>query len=141
MPQRAAKEKTGNATYPVTIFVTLDTDRPVSAVQVLLAALIAPYRDSSQTSSAYSDLARVTHVLASPSNLEHDYGGYLKAALTILVSAARSGAASLASLEPLIEVVNLSPEDIQLTDLFKQLNQVVRDRQLGTDSMGDHGTS
>ena len=130
-------------TFPTVanIFVTLDTDRPVSAVQVLLAALIAPYRDSSQTSSAYSDLARVTHVLASPSNLEHDYGGYLKAALTILVSAARSGAASLASLEPLIEVVNLSPEDIQLTDLFKQLNQVVRDRQLGTDSMGDHGTS
>ncbi len=111
------------------VFITLDTDRPVSAVQVLLAALLAPYREGSQPSSAYSDLARVTRELASPSNLEDDYGGYLKVALTVLLSAAESGAASPASLEPLIEAVNVSAEDPQVTDLLTRLSGLIRGLQ------------
>jgi len=111
------------------IFVTLDTDRPVSAVQVLLAALLAPYRDGSQPSSAYSDLARVTRELANPANLEDDYGTYLKVALTVLLSAAESGAASPASLEPLIEAVNVSAEDPQVSDLLERLSRRMCDLQ------------
>ena len=111
------------------VFITLDTDRPVSAIQVLLAALLAPHRDGSQPSSAYSDLARVTRELASPSNLENDYAGYLKVALTILLSAAESGAASAASLEPLLKAANVSAEDPGVTDLLKRLSRLIRDLQ------------
>ena len=111
------------------VFITLDTDRPVSAVQVLLAALLAPYIDSSHPNPAYSDLARVTRELASPSNLEDDYDSYLKIALTILLSAAENGAASPASLEPLTEAANINAEDPQVTDLLTRLSRLIRDLQ------------
>ncbi len=111
------------------IFLTLDTDRPVSALQVLLAALLAPYHDDSQPSSTYADLARVTRELANPANLEDDYGTYLKVALTVLLSAAESGAASPASLEPLIETVNVTADDPQVSDLLERLSRRMRDLQ------------
>ena len=111
------------------VFVALDTDRPVSAVQVLLAALLAPYQNGSQATSAYSDLARVTLELAHPSNLEHDYGIYLKAALAVLVSAVERGTASPASLEPLTEAANVNLEDPQLRNLLTRLEELLRDHR------------
>ena len=111
------------------VFVALDTDRPVSAVQVLLAALLAPHHNGSQASSAYSDLARVTRELAHPSNLEYDYGAYLKAALAVLVSGLERGAASPASLEPLIEATNMNLEDPQLRNLLTRLQELLRDHR------------
>ena len=125
-------------TFPTVanVFVALDTDRPVSAVQALLAALLAPYHNASQPTSAYSDLARVTCELAHPSNLEYDYGAYLKTALAILVSALEHGAVSPASLEPLIEATNLNPEDPQLTDLLTRLEELLRDHR--TDGKPPH---
>lgn len=108
------------------VFVTLDADRPVSAVQVLLAALLAPHRNGSQPNPAYSDLARVIRELAHPSNVEDDYGAYLKAALAVLVSAVEHGTTPLGPLEPLIEATNVNLEDPEITDLFTRLEELLR---------------
>jgi hypothetical protein len=110
------------------VFVTLDPDRPVSAVRVLLDALLAPYHGS-QADSAYSDLAHVTHELAHASNMEHDYGTYLQVALAVLVSAVERGAASPESLESLIEATSVSPEDPQVRNLLTRLEILLRDRR------------
>jgi len=114
------------------VFVTLGTDRPVSATHALLAALVAPYQDGDPPDSAYLDLAHVTREIAQASNVEHDYRTYLKTALGILITAVEQGIASPASLEPLITTANGGhPEDTQLAEMLIHLDAL----------HADHGTA
>jgi hypothetical protein len=114
------------------VVVTLGTDRPVSATHVLLAALVAPYQDGEPSDTAYLDLAHVTREIAQASNVEHDYGTYLKTALGILITAVEQGNTSPASLAPLIGSARASnPEDTQLTELLDRLGTLQADQRTG----------
>ncbi len=121
------------ASFPTVanVFVTLDTDRPVSATNALLAALVAPYHDDSRTGSVYLDLARVTRELAHASDIERDYDVYLKTALGILMSAVEQGAAAPTALEPLASIrIRGNSEDRQLGELLTRLDTLLFDNGL-----------
>jgi hypothetical protein len=110
------------------IFVTLDTDRPVSATRALVAALVAPYEDGGPTETVYLDLALVTSKLAKASNMKPDYLSYLKTALAVLIAAVEHGDASPASLESLAKTIgNGISEDAKLTQLLARLNRLLSD--------------
>ena len=122
-------------TFPTVanIFVNLDPDRPVTAAQALIAALLAPYGNGSSADLAYLDLARVARELAQAPDLGRDYDTYLKTALGVLLSAVEHGSAIPASLEPLIEGTNdLTHEDAQLADLHARLRELLRDHLPGS---------
>lgn len=109
-------------------FVTLDTDRPVSATRALVAALIAPYEDGASTETAFLDLALVASKLAQASDVKHDYLSYLKTALAVLIAAVEHGDTSLAALEPLAKTIgNGISEDAKLTELLARLNMLLSD--------------
>ena len=103
-------------------FVVLDDERVVSAAHALLSALYAPYQDDNTTKdSVYTDLAYVACKLAQAPNVEHGTS-YLKAALSVLLSAVEQGTASPRSLEPLAGVANTPVSgDAKLTELLIRL--------------------
>jgi hypothetical protein len=110
------------------IFVTLDTDRPVSATRALVAALVAPYEDSGSTETAFLDLALVAGKLAQASNVKRDYLSYLKTALAVLIAAVEHGDASPACLESLAKTIgNGISEDAKLAQLLVRLNRLLSD--------------
>jgi hypothetical protein len=108
------------------VFVNLDTDRPLSAAQVLTAALLALQGNSSDASQIYSDLAHVTRELAEASTVEHDFDAYLKVALSVLLSAAERGAVPAEMLAPFTEAMNASTQNGHLTDLLTRMSAVLR---------------
>jgi len=102
-------------------FVVLDDERVVSAAHALLSALYAPYQDDNPKDSVYTDLAYVACKLAQAPNVEHGTS-YLKAALSVLLSAVEQGAISSRSLEPLAGVANNPVSgDAKLTQLLIRL--------------------
>lgn len=108
------------------IFVTLDSDRPVSATHALLAALVAPYDQVSPTGSPYMDLAVVTRELRLASNVDHEYGVYLKTALAVLVSAVEAGVAPSLALELVAEMANdMTQDDAQTVALFNRVDSLL----------------
>jgi hypothetical protein len=104
------------------VFVNLDSGPPVSAAQVLTAALFASYSGDSQVTRPYSDLAEVARELARASTAENDYAAYLKIGLRVLLSAANRGAVSPERLAPLAETMDAMSQDTELTDLIRQIN-------------------
>ena len=104
------------SSFPTTanVFVILDDERVVSAVHALMAALYAPYRDGTLKGSVYLDLAHVTRKLTQAPNVAQD-ASYLKAALAVLISALDRGAASPASVGPIVGLISkTSTEDANL---------------------------
>jgi hypothetical protein len=85
------------------VFVVLEEDRPVSATYALAAALMAPYRDHEQADRVYRDLAAVAAELARTPSTEADRDAYVKIALSVLIAAVESGAASPGVLAPLVD--------------------------------------
>lgn len=79
--------------------VVLEEDRPILAINALLAALVAPPKSGIRSESVYLDLARVTLGLKQISSAE-DYNVYRKTALAILTSVVEKGAADPMVLEP-----------------------------------------
>ena len=109
-------------------FVTLDTDRPVSATRALLAALVAPYETGVSTETAFLDLALVVSKLAQVSNAEPDFFSYLKTALAVLIAAVEHGDASPAALEPVVNSIRgRISEDEKLAQLLARLNRLLSD--------------
>lgn len=120
-----------NSPFPTLeeIFVTLDTDRPVSATRALLGALVAPYEDGLSSEAAFLDLALVVSKLAQVSNAEPDVPSYLKIALAVLIAAIERGDASPAALEPVTKSIgNEITADAELTQLLALLNRLLSDR-------------
>jgi len=123
------------ASFPTVanVFVILEPDRPVSATNALLAALVAPYDNDSPAGPAYLDLARVTHELAQASNVDRDYDAYLKTALAVLISAVEQGAAPPASLQPFAETMDgANPGDAQLRALRTRMERLLLDHGLAS---------
>jgi len=107
------------------VFVTVEPDRPVSATQALLAALVTQHGRSGGAENACLDLARVTGCLSQATNAAGEYRAYLKTALSVLLSAVEAGAASPASLQPLADLPDISDaEDAQLGALIRRLASV-----------------
>lgn len=98
---------------------------PVSAGQVMTAALLALYESNVQARPVYADLATVTLELAHPSHAEHDYDGYVKLALAILASAVERGAAPAKLLGPFLDTANLNREDAQLAELLSRMRKLL----------------
>jgi hypothetical protein len=119
------------------VFFNLGTGRPVSAAQVLTAALFASYSDDSQATGTYSDLAEVVRELARSSTAENDYAAYLKIALRVLLPAANRGAVSPELLALAAETIDARTQDTDLTDLIRQINLVTGGQQAG----GSHGAA
>jgi hypothetical protein len=113
------------------VFVNLDTGRPVSAAQVLTAALFASYSDDSQVTGTYSDLAVVVRELARSSTAENDYAAYLKIALRVLVSAAQRGTVPPGLLALAAETIGARTQDSELTELIRQINLLPGGQQAG----------
>ena len=117
------------------VFVTLDESRPVSAAHALLAALVAPYQNDTNTDSVYDDLARVARELAQMPESEQDYisspenenSAYLKTALSILISAVEQGAAPPAPLKTLTTSAKDNPQDHQLHALLARIEDLFPD--------------
>ena len=111
------------------IFVTLDTDRPVSAARALLAALVAPYESGVSKETAFLDLALVASKLAQVSKAGPDRLSYLKMAFAVLIAAVDRGDASPAALEPVAKSIGSGiPEDAKLTELLARLKMLLSDR-------------
>jgi hypothetical protein len=107
-------------------FVTLDSERPVSATRALLAALVAPYESSASAGAAFLDLALVVSKLSQVSNVEPDFPSYLKTALTVLIAAIEHGDASPAALEPVVKSISAeTSDDSTLTHLLARLNRLL----------------
>jgi hypothetical protein len=105
------------------VFINLPENRHVSAANALMSAIVEPHENHGKTGSVYLDLAQVVQVLAEASTREGDYDVYLKAALTVLLSAVEQGAAPRTLLEPIASIMakkNFS--DRQLMDLLIRLN-------------------
>jgi hypothetical protein len=119
-----------NSPFPTLeeIFVTLDSDRPVSATRALLAALVAPYDGDASTEPAFLDLALVVSKLTQVSNAEPDLLSYLKTAPAVLIAAIERGDASPAVLEPVAKSIgNGMSADTKLTQLLARLNRLLSD--------------
>jgi hypothetical protein len=106
------------------VFVNLDSG-PVSAGQVMTAALLALYENNAHARPIYADLATVTRELAHPSHAEHDYHGYVKIALAILASAVEQGAAPADLLSPFLDTANLNREDARLAELLSRIRKLL----------------
>jgi len=108
------------------VFVTLDTDRPVSATRALLAALVAPYRTGVSTEAAFRDLAVVASKLTQIRNTQPDCVAYLTMALAVLIAAVEHGDASPGALEPVAKSIGDDMSgDARLTQLLARLNRLL----------------
>jgi hypothetical protein len=113
------------------VFVSLGADRPISAVQVLTAALFASHADGGQDTGIYSDLVGVACELAEASTLEHDYAAYLKIGLRVLLSAASRGDISPGLLAPLAGAMDTKTHDTVLAGLIGQMNVLLSSQRTG----------
>ena len=111
------------------VFVNLDPGRPVSAAQVLTAAIFAAHADDNQDNRIYSGLVDVACELAEASTLDHDYAAYLKIGLRVLLSAAVQGAISPELLAPLSVAMDANTQDTVLADLIGQMNTLLSGQQ------------
>jgi hypothetical protein len=113
----------GNMTHVV---ISLSENHSVSAANALIAAVIEPHDSRIEASSAYVDLAAAISVLAENSDLDGDYGAYLRAALFVLLSAVEHGYAPrelLESVRPAMTGKMASGK--QLADLAGRLNALL----------------
>ncbi len=111
-------------TFPTTAnsFVMLDDGRAVSAVNALIAALCAPYREGALEESVYLDLATVTRKIMEASNVTQD-APYLKMALGVLISAVSQGAVSPRSIGPIVgSIGKMAARDAKLAELMLRLD-------------------
>jgi hypothetical protein len=76
----------------------------------------------------------VNAVKLAASTVEHDYNGYLKIALAVLLTAAEQGAAPPHTLAPFIAAMNASIQDAHPMTLFAKMNALLRNPRLGDDS-------
>jgi hypothetical protein len=107
------------------VFVTVEPNRPISATQALLAALVTRFDPSGGAEAACRDLARLTGSLSQATNAAAEYGAYLKAALSVLLAAVEAGAASAASLQPLADLRDIGDTgDAQLGVLMSRLDSL-----------------
>jgi hypothetical protein len=104
------------------VFVTVEPDRPISATQALLAALVTQHDRSGGADDACLDLARVTGRMSQATSAAAEYRAYLKTALSVLLAAVETGAASAATLQPLADLSDISDAgDAQLGALIRRL--------------------
>jgi hypothetical protein len=106
------------------VFVVID-DRTVSAAHAFIAALYAPYGDSTRREVTFLDLARVAVKLVEVPDMDYD-ASYLSAALVVLVSAVEKGIASPSALEPFARIrENVISPDSRVTALLARLDDLL----------------
>jgi len=106
------------------VFVVID-NRTISAAHAFIAALYAPYGDSTGREVAFLDLARVAVKLVEVPDMDDD-ASYLSAALVVLVSAVEKGIASPSVLAPFAKIKEtFISADSRLTPLLARLDDLL----------------